>query len=295
VGDIAEWAEVGHATNRIKWGIWDLHDYQRLLAPFADLRARYPRVKLLGPAVNDFETHYVAAKVRALPRRVRLDGLSLHLYVDRRGAPENRQYGFSALEKFVLARTLAETSPRCGNHVIVSEVNWFLKYDRAYASPFAPFEFPWNSLRGTTVSEDTYADYMIRYYLHAICSGMVDRVYWWRLVAAYFGLVSDVDPLRWRERPAFDALRVFLSLLGKATFVAREPTPEGLHLLRFRLPQGDGAAVAFSANGPARLAIPFECPRVVGLTGEELGRAQGEIEVTGRPVYLLGIEASTAR
>ena len=33
VGGIVEWVEVGHSTNRVKWGIWNLGEYARLLAP----------------------------------------------------------------------------------------------------------------------------------------------------------------------------------------------------------------------------------------------------------------------
>ena len=44
---------------------------------------------------------------------------------------------------------------------------------------------------------------MIRYLLIALCSGMVERVYWRRLVARGFGLIDDVEPGTWRPRPAF--------------------------------------------------------------------------------------------
>ncbi|HEX5136309.1 MAG TPA: lipopolysaccharide kinase InaA family protein, partial [Planctomycetota bacterium] len=81
LGGIAEWIEPAHAINRVKWGIWSLAEYERLLEPFAGM----PRV--MGPAINDFELPHAAAALRAR----KFDALSLHLYVDRRGAPENRQ------------------------------------------------------------------------------------------------------------------------------------------------------------------------------------------------------------
>ncbi|MCK6460950.1 MAG: hypothetical protein L6Q95_13790, partial [Planctomycetes bacterium] len=237
LGGIAEWIEPAHAINRVKWGIWSLREYERLLAPFAAM----PRV--MGPAINDFELPHAAAALRAR----KFDALSLHLYVDRRGAPENRQGKYDALDKFALARALSERGG-CGGRVIVSEVNWFLR-DKGYAHPFAPYATPGLS-HEWDVDEETYADYMLRYYLHAICSGMVERVYWWRLAARPFGLV---DPEGWHARPAYHALREFLARFGRSTFVERLPSEEGVYLLRFREPD---QVVGFRAGGEQRAEFP---------------------------------------
>jgi tRNA A-37 threonylcarbamoyl transferase component Bud32 len=247
LGGVAEWIEPAHAINRVKWGIWSLAEYERLLAPLEGV----PRV--MGPAINDFELPHAAAALRAR----RFDALSLHLYVDRRGAPENRQGKYDALGKFALARALSERGG-CGGRVIVSEVNWFLK-DKGYAHPFAPYATP-GLAHEWDVDEETYADYMLRYYLHAICSGMVERVYWWRLVARPFGLV---DPEGWRARPAYHALKDFLDRFGGSTFVERLPSEEGLYLLRFRDPE---AVVGFSARGERPFAVRFATEPVT-LTG----------------------------
>ncbi|MHC4549232.1 MAG: lipopolysaccharide kinase InaA family protein [Planctomycetota bacterium] len=278
VGDLAEWVEAGHATNRTKWGVWNLGEYRRLLEPLRAQRERHPSLRFMGPAINDFEYHYVAASLGSLPRGFRLDGLSLHLYVDRRGPPENRQHTFSALDKFTLARVLARQSRRCGNQVIVSEVNWWLEDPGGHAHPFAPYaeaDHEWE------VTEDRYADYMLRYYLHALCSGMVDRVYWWRLVAAPFGLVDDLDADRWRARPAYHALKHFLARFGESTFVGKLDAPENAYLFRFRQPDGAEAVIGFSADGERRVDLPFAYDRAVDALGTEV---IGDV-LTGRPVY----------
>jgi len=279
VGDIAEWVEVGHATNRTKWGVWTLGEYLRLLEPLRAYEERFPSLRFMGPAINDFEFHYVAATLGSLPRRFRLHGLSLHLYVDRRGHPENRQHAFSSLDKFVFARVLARQARRCDDSVIVSEVNWWLEDPGGHAHPFAPYaeaDHEWE------VTEDVYADYMLRYYLHAICSGMVDKVFWWRLVAAPFGLVDDRDG---RRRPAFFALKRFLEHFGKATFVGRiKPPGHPVYLLRFRQPDDSEAVIGFHArNSPIRIDLPFRCDRAIDALGEEVRRGV----LTGRPVYYL--------
>ncbi len=280
VGDIAEWVEVGHATNRTKWGVWTLGEYHRLLEPLCAYEERFPRLKFMGPAINDFEFHYVAATLGTLPRRFRLHGLSLHLYVDRRGHPENRQHAFSSLDKFVLARVLARQARRCDDRVIVSEVNWWLKDPGGHAHPFAPYA---ESDHEWEVTEDVYADYMLRYYLHALCSGMVDKVFWWRLVAAPFGLVDDDG----RRRPAYEALRLFLERFGRATFLGRiKPPGHPVYLFRFRLPDGSEAVIGFHAdNSPIRVDLPFACDRAVDALGEE--REPGVL--SGRPVYFLNV------
>ncbi|MFI5403323.1 MAG: lipopolysaccharide kinase InaA family protein, partial [Planctomycetota bacterium] len=266
LGGIAEWIEPAHAINRVKWGIWSLAEYERLLRPFEGLKG------VMGPAVNDFEFPHAAAALRAR----RFDALSLHLYVDRRGAPENRQGAYSALDKFALARALSERGG-CGGRVIVSEVNWFLK-DQGYAHPFAPYSSPGLS-HEWDVDEETYADYMLRYYLHAICSGMVERVYWWRLVARPFGLV---DPEGWRARPAYHALREFLARFGKSTFVERPPSEEGVYLLRFREPD---AVIGFSAAGEKRVEPAFAYDRALDALGDAGARPA---TLAGRPTYYLG-------
>jgi hypothetical protein len=260
LGGLAEWIEPAHAINRVKWGIWSLKEYDRLLEPLAGMRG------LMGPAVNDFELPHAAAALSALPPDVRFEALSLHLYVDRRGAPENRQGRYNALDKFALARALSERGG-CGGRVIVSEVNWFLK-DRGYAHPFVPYATPGLS-HEWDVDEETYADYMLRYCLHALCSGMVERVYWWRLVARPFGLV---DPEGWRARPAYHALREFLARFGRSTFVERLPAADGVYLLRFREPD---AVIGFSAAGRKRV----EHRLLDSLGADALG---------GRPAYYVG-------
>ncbi|MDH3592543.1 MAG: lipopolysaccharide kinase InaA family protein, partial [Planctomycetota bacterium] len=140
LGDIAVHVEVGHAINRVKWGLWGLHEHRALMKPLADLKARWPSVKWIGPAVNDFEFHFILA---SLPRDVVLDALSLHLYMDRSGAPEGTQKilgtKVTGIDKFVYARAVAELTRRCGDDVIVSEVNWPLGIEGGCSHEFAPY------------------------------------------------------------------------------------------------------------------------------------------------------------
>ncbi|MEE8106007.1 MAG: lipopolysaccharide kinase InaA family protein [Planctomycetota bacterium] len=276
VGDILEWAEVGHCVNRVKWGIWSLSEYRRLAKPFAEIRRRYPNVRLMGPAVNDFEYHYLAATLSMLPRGVKFDALSLHLYVDRRGAPENTQFGLDSVDKFAMARGMARLAPGCADTVIISEVNWWLS-----SVGFVDW-----------VTEDDYADFMLRYFVMAIASGMIHRVYWWRLAAADFGLVDDgglVDDVpdggEWRARPAFHMLEAFLEHFRDAIYLERRELSDRAFLYRFQKPGGAEVAFAYALE-ECEVSLPIDYDRVLDAFGKPLVLGD-KPTLAGRPIYLL--------
>ena len=289
VGDIAEWAEVGHAINRVKWGLWDLRDYVQLLTPVFALREKYPGLRWMGPAVIDFEYHYLMAVLRLLPKDFQFDALSQHLYVDRRGAPENFQGRFSAEEKFVLARAIAEWSPATQPRLIISETNWPLAGTGVWSPVGSPYETPGPRYNDPSVSEQEYADYMLRYLVIALASGMVERVYWWRLVARGFGLVDDThaDPACWRLRPAYHQLRAFLQYFGTATFLERVILADGARYFLFRASDGACHACAYAHPAPVDFKPPFACREIRNALGQSLPLPP---KLTGQPLYLLHIE-----
>lgn len=288
VAGIVDWVEVCHAVNRVKWGVWGLDEYRRLLAPIANLAAKYPNVVLTGPAVIDFEYYFTLAALDNVPGSMQYGALSHHLYVDRRGAPENYQGRFSSLEKFALARAIARISSKCDDKLIVSEVNWPLKGTGVYSPVGAPYESPGVRTNDPSVSEDEYADYMLRYMLIAICSGMVERVVWWQLVAHGYGIVDDMPGGGLRKRPAFYALKTFLSWAGDACFREKLHTPSGLHVFRFERKEGPDFCVAYCENGQADWVPGFNVGSIVDSLGNELeeDRLHGDaIGLTGRPVF----------
>jgi hypothetical protein len=250
INGVAEWIEVGHAINRVKWGLWDLADYRKLVEPLAELRAAYPSLRLMGPAGIDFEYLHVLGALKVLPRDFRFDALSHHLYVDRRGAPEARQGRFAALEKFALARALARTSDHCADRLIVSEVNWPILGTHEWSPVGSPYTHPGQVLGPPNVTAEAYAHYMVRYLVQAACSGLVERVYWWRLAAHGFGLVDErADP--WQPRPAWFALLHLLRTVGEATFERNLPAPERSHLHLFRRADGERVVMGYTwADAP---------------------------------------------
>jgi hypothetical protein len=295
VRDCAEWVEVGHAINRVKWGLWDPRDYRDLARGVFEAAAEFPGLRLMGPAAIDFEYPYAIAALKTVGGGHRFAALSHHLYVDRRGAPENRQGPFATLEKLALARAVAAVSGACEDRLIVSEVNWPLLGTGVFSPVGAPYVSPGPRFNDPSVSEDTYADYMLRYLLIATCSGLAERVYWWRLAAHGFGLVDDRAAEGWRERPAYAALRCWCANVARATFLGRL---EGFDSAPAR-PGGDAAAYLFRrpdasrfalvyTTGPSReVASPWEIDRATDRAGADMPMRNGSpVPLSGSPVYL---------
>lgn len=237
--EFTDFYEIGHAVNRGKWGVWNFRDYKKLLAPALEMKKRFPRIRLTGPACIDFDLHSLPALLGKIPRGS-LDTLSQHLYVDRRGAPENAQGKFDLVAKCALHRAFARAYKCREEKIIVSEVNWPL----LKTGPWSPVGLlfpnagPWES--PPSVSEDDYAKFMIRYWLLSVASGHVSRLYWWRLAARGYGLIDDTGtPEKWRPRPAFYALKKWLAELAEARFERRvEALPAGEFALEFSRKNG---------------------------------------------------------
>jgi hypothetical protein len=238
--------------------------------------------------VIDFELHATAAAVNLGRGGVRFDALASLLYVDRRGAPENRQAGFDTVGKTTLLKAIADTARNCAPRSWITEVNWPLR-----EGPHAP------AGRSVAVDEQTQADYLARYYLLALGSGMVERVFWWQAIARGYGLVAP-EGGRLRRRPAFAALAALERLLAGAEALgpvggpmnpsveapagvsvghapevppalpaddptgqaseASPPAPPEARLHRFRLPGGDTLIAAWSAAPPGAPPAEADLP-----------------------------------
>ncbi|MDR0993043.1 MAG: lipopolysaccharide kinase InaA family protein [Verrucomicrobiota bacterium] len=228
--------EIGHAVNRSKWGIWDYREYADLLLPVRASQIQYPDVRVIGPACIDFELHALGGILERIPAPLPFSALSHHLYVDRRGAPENRQGPFDTVAKCAWLRAMARAYRFANDRPVLTEVNWPLQGTGAWSPVTSPYETLDPRQKDPSVSEEAYAAYMARYLLLTLASGHVSRVYWWRLVARGFGLIDDTDASAWRTRNAFHALQTLLAHLGNAVFVKKRETPENTWELEFTRP-----------------------------------------------------------
>ena len=282
IADKVQQVEITHAGNRVKWGIWSAHDYRLLIEPAFRLQKRYPSIQLTGPACIDFEYYPVIAALKAIPRGEKLNALSHLLYVDRRGSPENTQAKFSTLEKCALLKSMAEYSKHTESRVIISEVNWPIKYTGIWSPIGGPYTTPQWRVDEPGETEQDYASFMLRYLVIALCSGHIDQVYWWRLSAHGYGLVDDRD--NFRRRPAFYALKTFNHLLGNAQFVCKWNADEGVYLFEFSATK-QRILMAW-CDGLVDVPLP-------DFSYVELRNAEGELlcdrpeALTGSPVYLI--------
>jgi tRNA A-37 threonylcarbamoyl transferase component Bud32 len=239
--------QVGQAINRSKWGVWNLNEYVKLALEASEV---LKGAEILGPSVIDFEHHVTAAVLNLKRPGLHFDAVSALLYVDRRGAPENPQAGFNTEGKILLLKAIADTARNSTGRLWITEVNWPLR-----EGPHSP------AGQAVSVGEQEQADYLVRYYLLALGTGAVERVFWWQMIAKGYGLV---DPAGLRRRPAFEAFRELIREVEGSRLESILPVPSPARLWLLRRPDGGRTAVGWSTAGPVRVALPDGSEAEVG-------------------------------
>jgi len=211
--------EVGSTINRAKWGFFSVDEYNAFFEVAYKLKQeKFPKIELLGSGVIDFEFHFTAHTLFNFAK-YKYDATAALLYVDRRGAPENTQLGFSLLDKIALLSTMVWISPKTKHRLYITETNWPL----SGTAPYAP------TSQKECVSEELYAAYMLRYYLLAFASQQVDSVYWHQLIAPGYGLVDNRDGIR--KTKAFEVFKYMNRILKGAQFL-RLDIKRGYYILQ---------------------------------------------------------------
>lgn len=274
-GRISPYFEIGHAWNRTKWGVWDYREYLNLARPALPLAEKYG-VKLVGPAVIDFEFHLYPPVCDAVP----FDRVSSILYVDRMGAPENKQFGWDTSKKVALLKAVVDGSFGEVKEVWITEVNWPLKgtgkYSPASGKP--------------NVSEEEQADYLVRYFILCLASGFVQRIYWWQLVAPGYGLI-DSRSKEWRKRPAFFAMKTMAKLLEGSTFTGRIAHHQAL-IFCFKRESAEGKrgeenfAVCWTKGAQCDYDFGRRIVRILSRDGEEISFKGTRVKVSSSPKYI---------
>lgn len=260
--------EVGHAWNRTKWGVWNYKEYLQLARPVAELAGKYD-VKIVGPAVIDFEFHLYPPVLKEIP----FDKVSSLLYVDKVGPPENTQFGWDTAAKVALLKAAVDVSAVKGKDLWITEVNWPLKgmgeYSPASGKP--------------NVTEERQADYLVRYNILTLASGFVERIYWWQLVAPGYGLIDNREG-GWRKRPSFFALKTLVAILDGSTFVRKIDHP---HAKLFSFTKdGENFVVCWTPGPNFELDFPFPVKRIVGRDGQDESLTDNRILIDGSPKYV---------
>lgn len=211
--------EIGSTINRAKWGFFSVDEYNSFYQTAYDLKiSRFPHIKLIGSGVIDFEYHFTAHTLFNL-FKYHYDGVAALLYVDRRGAPENMQMGFNPQDKISLLSTMVWLSPKSNHELHITETNWPI----SGTAPYAP------TSERECVSEELYADYMLRYYLLAFASQQVDSLSWHQLIAPGYGLVDNRDGIK--KRSAYETYKFMVQTLKNAQFL-RLDIKRGYYILQ---------------------------------------------------------------
>ena len=211
--------EIGTTINRAKWGFFSVDEYNRFYKTAYDLRnSEFPNIKLIGSGVIDFEYHFTIHTLFNF-FKIKYDGISSLLYVDRRGAPENTQMGFALSDKIALLSTMVWLSPKTEQTLHITETNWPITGTAPYA-PTSEYE---------CIDEESYSNFMLRYYFLAFASQQVDTVSWHQLIAPGYGLVDNRKDII--KRSAFTAYKFMLQNLKNAQFL-RLDIKRGYYILQ---------------------------------------------------------------
>lgn len=261
--------QIGSTINRAKWGFFSVDEYLRFYKTAYDLRQReFPAIKLIGSGVIDFEYHFTAHTLfNFMP--LKYDGIASLLYVDRRGAPENTQMGFDLTKKISLLASMVSLSSKTTHNIYITETNWPLTGTAPYA-PTSEFE---------CVDEESYANFMVRYYLLAFASQQINAVCWHQLIAPGYGLVDNREGIR--KRDAFYAFATMVKFLKDAEFVKMD-IQNGHHILTCKTPKRD---VAIHWSLEKRVIEKREGIDAYDKNGRSI--TEKELVIFESPVYLL--------
>jgi hypothetical protein len=260
--------EIGHAWNRTKWGVWDHKEYIDLARPAVPLAKKYG-VGLVGPAVIDFEFHLYPPVLKA----VAFDKVSSLLYVDRTGAPENAQFGWTTAKKVALWKAVVDCSNGEDKDCWITEMNWPLQG----TGEFSP------AAGRPCVTEEEQANYLVRYFIICLASGLVQRIYWWQLVAPGYGLIDSRDK-PWRKRPGYFALATMVRLLEGSRFIGKVKDGRA-EIFLFR--KGvEEFAVCWTRKGAVDYRFSQTPKFVFGRDGEEKKLLVEKIKIEETPQYV---------
>lgn len=260
----ARYFEIGTCPNRIKWsGYETLYDYAEAAKVARKVADEFQGVRLVGPATQDFEPYWTAAVLHPFDK---FDVLSDHLYVDRSGEPESAEEGiFDIVGKGRMFKAIARLHGI--DQFWSTQFNWVSN------------DTPEGVAYGGGVSPEDQANYLVRYHLLALASGMADRCYWFVLQSSLCGLLNDQG----EKRPAYEAYAYMADLVSGATFERRWPTPEGVYVLEFSK-RGQRFLAAWTVDGGScELQAPVA--EIRDRNGKPLPVGAAKLTLAQSPVY----------
>lgn len=270
--DFCEVFQIGHAPNRIKWGIWDFREYGVLYEIAHRVAQNFDGVKLLAPSVIDFEWFFLNAILKKIKKNPPF-AVSHLLHTDTRIKPEYGSCEFNIWKKVCFLKSIMEVHLSPSTPLWITEVNWPLKGYGEYAPAGGKAQ----------VDEEEYANYIIRYFILTLCTGYVERIYWFQLVAAGYGLVDSLSGLR--RRPAFYAFKTFVKNIGESQFI-KNLSQDDIYKFVFKISDDLFVMVCWTKEGQKIMSLPEGCYQVILRDGDVLNVQQKDINITESPVYI---------
>lgn len=266
--------QIGTTLNRSKWGFYSVNEYLRFFRIAHKIKKAFVGIELFGPSVIDFE-YYYTTQALFNPALLSFDACSALLYVDRTVTPENKQFGFNLLAKINLLYSLVKLSPKSKNRIIITETNWPIIDSGKYA-PTSDLE---------CVTQEEFANYLIRYYLLALGSSKVETVYWHQLIAVGFGLINPNKNLE--KRAAFYAFKTMMEQLASAHNIKLI-----VHKTYYELSYSHSkysASVLWTNN--TEISYPLE-NKASYITRDGKPMQTQNLIITASPIYLIHKESS---
>ncbi len=257
---------IGTTINRTKWGFFSVDEYLKFYKSASQLRdKKYKNLKLIGGGVIDFEFHYFA---HLLLSNIKLDAVSTLLYVDRRGAPENLQYGFDLVSKINLLSSMVFLKKRVP--IYITETN----YPLSNCAPYAP------TSEKECVDEHLYSCYMVRYFLLSLATKQIKTVFWHQLIASGYGLVDIRDGVRKRE--SFYALKTVIKMLDRSEFITLIHKRDLYEML---LQRDDEIVRIFWSSNSSTIRYFSTKIEFIDMCGNSF--LSDQIEISNAPIYLI--------
>ena len=278
--------QIGNAVNRRKWGFYSQDHYFHFFKIAYELKiSEFPAVKLLGGAVIDFEMpDYCRSLINFFS--IKYDAFSSLLYVDRRGAPENKQLGLNLLGKIDFIHRLLENSnkiaqqplPKEAKKFWITEVNWPLQG----TEPFAP------AVGKVMVDEKKQADYLTRYFLLVLASGKVTACFMHQLIAPGYGLIDNRHQ-NIRYRPAFYAFKTLCHWFNNSEIKSLQQDGDFYSVVAIIGNKSTEAYIcALWTNDTIKtIELHSSCHKIVSQSGEEIPLNKN-LQISGSVSYLLG-------
>lgn len=270
--------QLGNAINRKKWAIFSMDEFLRFYQVGFDIRnKKFPEIQLLGSSVIDFE-YYFSIRTLFNSYKVRFDQFSSLLYVDRRGAPENTQMGLDLTKKLHLMQAMLRLSPKSSNEIVITETNWPI----TNTAPFAP------TSEEDCVDLESHADFLVRYYLLALASGVVKNVYWHQLIAPGYGLIDNRSE-NLVKYPAYKAFKTMISLLQGANFISIKKNKDVYtvlfesHSTSKQLTKTEVIWSTTDNNHP--MQVDLNAKKLITRDGVE--STEENVMISGSPIYLI--------